>query len=160
MGDAPPAPAVFFSERKHCLLHLLWGLAGRALGTARSIRKICFPLSEEAPDSPPRRIAGDGRSSGCFPEATTLLEGAYDLQSELRFALLVGELTGSGERKCQHGGTSPFMAVCGRCHTPSRTHQTPLSLASRVGHHVLAYLPLPLDFYGDTFYNRLSLVND
>jgi len=111
MGDAPPAPAVFFSERKHCLFHLLWGLAGRALGTAGSIHKACFPLSEEAPDSPPRRIAGDGKSSGCFPEATTLLEGAYDLQSELHFALLVGELVSFGECKCQQGGIPPFLLV-------------------------------------------------
>ena len=109
-------------------------LRGERLGRRDRSTRPASPLSEEAPDSPPRRIAGDGRSSGCFPEATTLLEGAYDLQSELRFALLVGELTGSGERKCQHGGTPPFMAVCGRCHTPSRTHQTPLSPVSGIGH--------------------------
>ena len=51
------------------------------------------------------------KSSGCFPEATTLLEGAYDLQPELHFALLLDELAGSGERECQHGGIPPFMLV-------------------------------------------------
>ena len=96
-------------------------LRGERLGRRDRSTRPASPLSEEAPDPLPHRIAGDGKSSGCFPEATTLLEGAYDLQSELHFALLVGELAGSGERECQHGGTPPFMAVCGRCHTPSRT---------------------------------------
>ena len=74
---------------------------------AGSTHKACFPLSKEAPDPLPHRIAGDGKSSGCFPEATTLLEGAYDLQSELHFALLVGELVSFGKGECQQGGIPP-----------------------------------------------------
>jgi len=111
VGDAPPAPAVLFSERKHCLLHLLWGLAGRALGTAGSIHKACFALLTIASNPLTDGVAGDGEPSGGLPEAAALIVGVDDLEAKAHFALLVGELVSFGERKGQQGGIPPFFKV-------------------------------------------------
>jgi len=81
------------------------------VGTARSIHQACFPLSKEAPDPLPHRIAGDGKSSGCFPDAAALIVGVDDFEAKVHFALLVGELVSFGEGECQQGGIPPFMLV-------------------------------------------------
>jgi len=78
VGDASPAPAVLFSECKHCLLHLLWGLAGRALGTARSIHKACFPFGEMAFHPLADGVAGDGEPSGGLPETAALFQEGFE----------------------------------------------------------------------------------
>jgi len=70
VGDAPPA--VLFSERKHCLLHFLWGLAGRALGTAGSIHQACLPFGETVFHPLADGVVGAGKPSGGLPGATVL----------------------------------------------------------------------------------------
>ena len=57
-------------------------------------------------------VEGDGEPAGCFPEAAAILPSLDDLEAKVHFALLVGELAGSGERNGQQDGILPFMAVC------------------------------------------------
>jgi len=110
-ADVPSSPAFLLVEDQHLFLHLRWGAAGIVVRPTGSIHQACFVLSKEAPNPLPHRIAGDVKSSGRFPVATTVMEAPHDLQSDPHFALLVGEVVSFCEGECQQGGIPPFMLV-------------------------------------------------